>query len=153
MGSVRKPDQSENRNIDPNTKGKNYAENDSQICEYIRLKCYLYVKETNEMVVTFDKEYLKELYEFGKANDKKHRFQLDIVRRYKRCIDIMIGVPDITLLCKYNGLSFEKLSGDKKDFCSVSVNNQYRIEFTIAEVQGEVMTTICNIIELSNHYK
>lgn len=110
-------------------------------------------QETNEMVVTFDKEYLKELYEFGKANDKKHRFQLDIVRRYKRCIDIMIGVPDITLLCKYNGLSFEKLSGDKKDFCSVSVNNQYRIEFTIAEVQGEVVTTICNIIELSNHYK
>ena len=110
-------------------------------------------QETNEMVVTFDKEYLKELYEFGKANDKKHRFQLDIVRRYKRCIDIMIGVPDITSLCKYNGLSFEKLSGDKKDFCSVSVNNQYRIEFTIAEVQGEVMTTICNIIELSNHYK
>ncbi len=110
-------------------------------------------QETNEMVVTFDKEYLKELYEFGKANDKKHRFQLDIVRRYKRCIDIMIGVPDITSLCKYNGLSFEKLSGDKKDFCSVSVNNQYRIEFTIAEVQGEVVTTICNIIELSNHYK
>ena len=34
------------------------------------------------MVVTFDKEYLKELYEFGKANDKKHRFQPDIVRRY-----------------------------------------------------------------------
>ena len=28
------------------------------------------------MVVTFDKEYLKELYEFGKANDKKHRFNL-----------------------------------------------------------------------------
>ena len=105
------------------------------------------------MVVTFDKEYLKELYEFGKANDKKHRFQLDIVRRYKRCIDIMIGVPDITSLCKYKGLSFEKLSGDKKDFCSVRVNNQYRIEFTIAEVQGEVVTTICNIIELSNHYK
>ena len=48
------------------------------------------------MVVTFDKEYLKELYEFGKANDKKHRFQPDIVRRYKRCIDIIISVPDVT---------------------------------------------------------
>lgn len=68
------------------------------------------------MVVTFDKEYLKELYEFGKANDKKHRFQPDIVRRYKRCIDIIISVPDVTSLCKYNGLSFEKLSGDKRTF-------------------------------------
>ena len=93
------------------------------------------------------------MYEFGKANDKKHRFQPDIVRRYKRCIDIIISVPDVTSLCKYNGLSFEKLLGDKKDFCSVRVNNQYRIEFTTTEVQGEVVTTICNIIELSNHYK
>lgn len=130
-----------------------FKENYSQKCEWIKLKCYLCIKETNEMVVTFDKEYLKELYEFGKANDKKHRFQPDIVRRYKRCIDIIISVPDVTSLCKYNGLSFEKLSGDKKDFCSVRVNNQYRIEFTTTEVQGEVVTTICNIIELSNHYK
>ena len=51
------------------------------------------------MVVTFDKEYLKELYEFGKANDKKHRFQPDIVRRYKHCIDIIISVPDVTSPC------------------------------------------------------
>lgn len=105
------------------------------------------------MVVTFDKEYLKELYEFGKANDKKHRFQPDIVRRYKRCIDIMIAVSDIISLCKYNGLNFEKLSGDKNELCSIRVNNQYRIEFTVIEVQSEIVTTICNIIELSNHYK
>lgn len=105
------------------------------------------------MVVTFDKKYLKELYESGKTNDKKHRFQPDIVRRYKRCIDIMIDVSDIISLCKYNGLNFEKLSGDKKELCSIRVNNQYRIEFTVTEVQGEIVTTICNIIELSNHYK
>lgn len=130
-----------------------FLQSSSQKCEYVSFKCYLCDKETNEMVVTFDKEYLKELYEFGKANDKKHRFQPDIVRKYKRCIDIMIGVPDIIALSKYNGLNLEKLSGDKKDFCSVRVNNQYRIEFTTTEVQGEVVTTICNIIELSNHYK
>lgn len=105
------------------------------------------------MVVTFDKEYLKELYEFGKVNDKRYRFQPDIVRKYKRCIDIMLNVSDITSLCKYNGLNFEKLSGNKKELCSIRVNNQYRIEFTVTEMQGEIITTICNIIELSNHYK
>lgn len=105
------------------------------------------------MVVTFGKEYLKELYEFGKANDKKHRFQPDIVHRYKRCIDIMIHVPDMISLGKYNGLNFERLSGDKKELCSIRVNNQYRIEFTVMEMQGEIVTTICNIVELSNHYK
>lgn len=105
------------------------------------------------MVVTFDKVYLKELYESGKTSDKRHRFQPDITRRYKRCIDIMINVPDIVSLCKYNGLNLENLSGDKKGLCSIRVNNQYRIEFAVTEVQGEVVTTICNIIELSNHYK
>lgn len=105
------------------------------------------------MVVTFDKEYLKELYEFGKTDDKKHRFQPNIIRRYKRCIDIMIYVSDAIALCKYNGLNFEKLSGDKKELYSIRVNKQYRIEFTVEEMQGEVVTTICNIIELSNHYK
>lgn len=105
------------------------------------------------MVVTFDKGYLKELYESGKTNDKRHRFQPDIIRRYKRCIEIMVSVPDIISLCKYNGLNFEKLSGNKKEFCSIRVNNQYRIEFTVTESQGEIVTTICNIIELSNHYK
>lgn len=34
------------------------------------------------MIVTFDKEYLRELYETGKG-DKKHRFQPDIVKRTK----------------------------------------------------------------------
>lgn len=105
------------------------------------------------MVVTFDKVYLKELYESGKTSDKRHRFQPDIVRRYKRCIDIMINVSDIVSLCKYNGLNLENLSGDKKGLCSIRVNNQYRIEFTVTEMQGEIVTSICNIIELSNHYK
>lgn len=40
------------------------------------------------MVVVFDKDYLRELYETGKS-DKKHRFQPDIVRRYKRGIDYL----------------------------------------------------------------
>ena len=68
------------------------------------------------MIVTFDKEYLKELYETGKANDKKLHFQPEIIRRYKRCIDIMINVSNITALYKYNGLNFEKLSGNRKEF-------------------------------------
>lgn len=43
------------------------------------------------MLVTFDKEYLKELYVSGKCSDKKHRFQPDVIKRYKRCIDTLIA--------------------------------------------------------------
>lgn len=67
----------------------------------------------------------------------------------------MINVSDFVSLCKYNGLNFEKLSSDKKELCSIRVNSQHRIEFTVTEIQVDIVTTICNIIELSNpnHYK
>lgn len=105
------------------------------------------------MIVVFEKEYLLDLYEKGRSKDKKHRFQPDIVRRYKRCIKLMIDVPDILSLAKYKGLNLEKLKGDKSGLFSIRVNDQYRIEFTAEEFQDEVYTTICNVIELSNHYK
>lgn len=104
------------------------------------------------MEIFFDKEYLRDLYTTGKA-DKKHRFQPDIIRRYIRVIDLMIGAADISELPKYNSLHYEKLHGDKKGVSSVRVNDQYRIEFEEHTRNGEVFATICNITELSNHYK
>ena len=70
------------------------------------------------MEITFEKDYLRELFYEGVASDKHHRYQPDIVKRYVRVE-------------------------------SVRVNNQYRLEFKSSEVSG---ITICNIIELSNHY-
>jgi proteic killer suppression protein len=50
-------------------------------------------------------------------------------------------------------LNYEKLSGDKKGLESVRVNDKYRIEF-ISSIEGEEpdTITICEIVELSNHY-
>ena len=50
------------------------------------------------MIVTFEKEYLLDLYETGKTSDKKYRFQPGIVRKYKQCINLMRRVPDINAL-------------------------------------------------------
>jgi len=105
------------------------------------------------MIVTFEKEYLQHLYEIGKTTDKKHRFQPEIIRKYKHCIDLMRSVPDTNALTKYNALNFEKLTGDKQGLFSVRVNKQYRIEFTARSNGIEALFTVCNIIELSNHYK
>jgi proteic killer suppression protein len=52
-----------------------------------------------------------------------------------------------------NSLNFEALSGDKKGTFSIRVNNKYRIEFLITENLQDTRLTICNITELSNHYK
>ena len=105
------------------------------------------------MEVTFDKIYLKELYEIGGTSDKKHRFQPEIVRKYIRVIDLMISQPDTMALLKYNALRYEQLKGDKAGLSSVRVNDQYRIEFEEKTVENQIIASICNITELSNHYK
>ena len=114
-----------------------------------------YLCEVNIIVVivVFEKLYLQELYELGRAKGKKHRFQPEIILRYKRCIDLMIHVPDLIALNKYRSLNLEKLVGDKAGIYSIRVDRQYRIEFVVTKSQGEIKTTICNIIDLSNHYK
>ncbi|MDE6417203.1 MAG: type II toxin-antitoxin system RelE/ParE family toxin [Duncaniella sp.] len=105
------------------------------------------------MVVIFDKEYLKDLYTEGRCNDNKHRYAVDVVRRYKRAVDYLKMASRKEDLFRINSLNFEALSGDKAGLFSVRVNLRYRIEFTLEDTADQPVMTICNIIELSNHYK
>ena len=105
------------------------------------------------MIVTFEKEYLLDLYEKGKTNDKKHRFQLEIIRKYKLCIMALLSAENIEELFTIHSLNYKVLQGDKKGISSIRVNTQYRIEFTVKSEGIEPVITICNILELSNHYK
>ena len=104
------------------------------------------------MVIIFNEEYLQEMYETGKT-DKKHRFQPQIIRKYIRVIDLMRNTSDVLGLMRYNALNYEKLKDDKAGLSSVRINDQYRIEFTVEQVSSETILTICNILDLSNHYK
>lgn len=104
------------------------------------------------MKVLFNEEYLERLYISGKT-DKKHRFQPQIIRKYIRVIDLMTAVPNVLGLLQYNSLNYERLQGDKAGLSSVRVNDQYRIEFEEHTADGETVATICNITDLSNHYK
>lgn len=102
------------------------------------------------MDIKFEKDYLRELFYDGIASDKHHCFQPDVIKRYIRVVNILESVEKAVDLFRYRSLHYEKLSGDKKGLESVRVNNQYRIEFRSSEKDG---ITICNIEELSNHYK
>lgn len=104
------------------------------------------------MEVNFNETYLRDLYLIGKA-DKRHRFQPHIVRKYIDIVNLMKKEHNVLELCKYNSLRYEKLKGDKLGLSSVRVNDQYRIEFEEETVDGETVATICNITDLSNHYK
>lgn len=104
------------------------------------------------MDVIFKKEYLKLMYQTGKT-DKKHRYQPQIVRKYIRVIDLMRDTDNVLGLCKYHLLNYERLSGNMNGLSSVRVNEQYRIEFEERIKDGETIATICDITDLSNHYK
>lgn len=104
------------------------------------------------MIVTFDKDYLRDLYEKGKG-DKKHRFQPEIIKRYQNRINTLKRAINIEDLYIFNSLNYEVLKGDKAGISSIRVNNQYRIEFTVSNKESEPVVSICNILELSNHYK
>lgn len=115
---------------------------------------YLHCEPINvKMEILFEKEYLRQLYEDGKSKDKKHRFQPQVVKKYTKVVDLMIASPNTFSLAKYNSLRYEKLVGDKTGISSVRVNDQYRIEFIEQVEDGETFATICNLIELSNHYQ
>lgn len=88
------------------------------------------------MEIIFAKNYLKELYMEGKSSDKKHRYQKDIIKRYRKTIDRMANAKRAEDLMLINSLRYEKLIGLKSGISS-----------------GTDSLTICNIIELSNHYK
>ena len=104
------------------------------------------------MDVVFKQLYLKELYTDGKCSDKQHRYQPQIVKKYIRVIDLMRVSQNVLQLAKYGSLHYEHLHGNKEGISSVRVNDQYRIEF-IEEVRAEeLIATIVNITDLSNHY-
>ena len=105
------------------------------------------------MIVTFEQIYLQELYIEGKTSDKKHRFQPQIVSKYVKVINLMKQLENVLGLAKYGSLHYEKLHGEKEGLSSVRVNDRYRIEFTEGMEAGKQIATICNITELSNHYK
>ncbi|MDE6287310.1 MAG: type II toxin-antitoxin system RelE/ParE family toxin [Muribaculaceae bacterium] len=105
------------------------------------------------MIVTFETDQLRILYTEGKNPDRKFRFQPDIIRRYQKVINFLKASSSIEALWQIHSLNYEVLSGDKAGRSSVRVNNQYRVEFTVTLNDNEPMLTVCNIIDLSNHYK
>jgi len=105
------------------------------------------------MEITFEQDYLRELFYDGKTKDKKHRFQPQIVRKYIKVLNLMESLDSTEDLYRFASLHYEALVGDKVGREAVRVNDQYRIEFHSEIVGKERLITICNILELSNHYK
>lgn len=105
------------------------------------------------MIVVFTQDYLKELFEKGVCSDKKHRFQPTVVKGFRKAISYLLTSSRKEDLFLIRSLHFESLKGDRAGMYSVRVDLKYRIEFTIDESNDLSTLSICNIVELSNHYK
>ncbi len=104
------------------------------------------------MQIVFKQEYLADLYN-SQTSDKKHRFQPEVVKKYIKVINILKQARIIEDLFPFNSLNYEKLSGDKSDIESVRVTDKYRLEFQTYKFEEDTVVTICDILELSNHYQ
>lgn len=103
------------------------------------------------MVIEYNQEYLRELYEQGRCIDKKHRFQPQVIQKFQKRVDTLIAATKKEDLFAFRSLNFEALHGDKEGIFSIRVDLQYRLEFTIRE-EGEPAISICELQDLSNHY-
>ena len=89
----------------------------------------------------------------GKTSDKKHRFQPNVVAKYRKTIDLIESLSVVEDFYRFHSLHYEVLVGDRAGVESVRVSDQYRIEFKTEKVVSEIVVTVCNVMELSNHYK
>lgn len=106
------------------------------------------------MNVEFEKKYLAELYEKGKTDDKKHRFQPPIINGYLKCVKALINASRIEDLFQYHSLNYKKLKGNKQGISSLRINNQYRLEFReITNEANQAIVEICSLTEITNHYE
>ena len=105
------------------------------------------------MIIQYGKEYLKELYEVGKCSDRRYHFQPQIIKKFQKRVDTLIGATCREDLFPFKSLNFEALHGDKEGLYSIRVDMQYRLEFSLEEIGGDSLITICQLEELSNHYK
>ena len=103
------------------------------------------------MEIKFDKEYLEDLYNDGKAKNKKYRFQPQVVKKYQRRIDTLAAVTGIEELFTLNSLNFEAL--ESSDNYSIRIVSQYRLEFQVNSSDVEPTITICLIKNITNHYE
>ena len=81
---------------------------------------------------------------------KHARYDLEISCKGDINVDFHHTTEDVAIVL---GKAFNEALGDKKGISSVRINRQYRLEFSVREIMGEQVITICRLLDISNHYK
>lgn len=103
------------------------------------------------MKVEFNTEYLAGLYETPLEEIKgKQPFGREIIKQYKKKVQLLISITKLEQLRQFRGLNFEYLKGDRKGECSIRLNDQYRLLFSI---KSDNSIEVILINEISKHYE
>jgi plasmid maintenance system killer protein len=80
--------------------------------------------------------------------------QKDIIKQFKKKVQILIGINVLEELKQFASLNFEQLKGEKEKLYSIRLNLQYRLIFSIIiEENGEYVIEAILINEISKHYE
>ena len=103
------------------------------------------------MTIKFRNDYLEALYMGGDLPGKP-RFSDLVVKKFQKTILLLRQIENVSKIQQFRGLHFERLKGELKDYCSVRVDQKYRL---ILSVEGEdfLSAEVLTVEDLSNHYQ
>lgn len=107
------------------------------------------------MKVRFNTKELEYYYLTPLADLKgKLPFSKDILKQYKKKVQILLSVESVDDIKQFRSLNFEALKGDRKGYNSIRLNRQYRLLFKIEkEGNGDLRIDIALLTEISKHYE
>lgn len=83
-------------------------------------------------------------------NKKFSSRQKQVVQKYQKRIDTLIGATRMEDLFVFNSLNFEALDNG---YYSIRIDYHYRLEFKIRVEGEETLIGICTITDITNHYQ
>ena len=106
------------------------------------------------MKVKFKTFELEELYKCGTRPGRKQKFPQQVIKQYKRKVDILIEIDNINKLRQFKSLNFEKLKGNRMGEYSIRLNKQFRLLFEqIKSKEHKIIINILLLNEISKHYE
>lgn len=105
------------------------------------------------MIISSEDEALLELYINGKTSDKRYRsLPPQVVKGFKKAVDYMKAARRIEDLFLLKGLNYEALKGKRKGQESVRCNGAWRLIFRSFPIDGSIIITNIELLEISHHY-
>ena len=105
------------------------------------------------MNVISEGKALLELYENGRTTDKRYRkLPIQAIKGYKKAVDYMRAAKRVEDLFRLKGLNYEALHGNRKGQESVRCNDAWRLIFKSSPLDGSIIVTEIELLEISHHY-